>query len=422
MTDERTYIQIIKKEISMALGCTEPAAVALTAAYAAHELEGRAVSLKIYVSEYILKNGMNVGIPGTGITGLDIAALLGAISAEPEKQLMVLSGISEEDKLAAGEMLKNKTVEINLAESEDKIYIRAEASDGVNSTEAVISGSHTNLASLSKNGTQMFFKEPGESAAVADFKYDMTVRDIVDFVSAVSGESLDFLEDVIEINSQISLDGLTHDYGLNVGKSILSAETLLSNDIGNYAVACTAAAADARMSGCEKPVMSAVGSGNQGLTATVPIVAISEKLKLEREKEYKALALSILVTIHTKQHIGRLSVLCGCSIAAAIGTCCGVIFIFGGGYPEMERGINTMVADIAGVVCDGAKPGCALKIATAVSSAIRSANMAIHGIGASGHDGIVADDVEGTLSNLGRLGNEGMVGTNRSILSMMLKK
>lgn len=217
MTDERTYIQIIKKEISMALGCTEPAAVALTAAYAAHELEGRAVSLKIYVSEYILKNGMNVGIPGTGITGLDIAALLGAISAEPEKQLMVLSGISEEDKLAAGEMLKNKTVEINLAESEDKIYIRAEASDGVNSTEAVISGSHTNLVSLSKNGTRMFFKEPGESAAVADFKYDMTVRDIVDFVSAVSGESLDFLEDVIEINSQISLDGLTHDYGLNVG-------------------------------------------------------------------------------------------------------------------------------------------------------------------------------------------------------------
>lgn len=422
MTDEKAYIQIIKKEISMALGCTEPAAVALTAAYAAHELQGRVVSLNIYVSEYILKNGMNVGIPGTGITGLDIAALLGAISAEPEKQLMVLSGISEEDKQAAGEMLKNKAVGIHLAEAgvNEKIYIRAEASDGINTAEAVISGAHTNLVSLSRNGIRKFFKEPSPAAEYCG--YNMTVKDIVDFVSSVKGESLGFLEDVIEINSQISLDGLTHDYGLNVGKSILSAETLLSNDIGNYAVACTAAAADARMSGSEKPVMSAVGSGNQGLTATVPIVAISEKLKLDREKEYKALALSILVTIHTKQHIGRLSVLCGCSIAAAIGTCCGVIFIFGGGYHEMECGINTMVADIAGVVCDGAKPGCALKIATAVSSAIRSANMALHGIGASGHDGIVADDVEGTLANLGRLGNEGMVGTNQSILSMMLKK
>lgn len=197
---------------------------------------------------------------------------------------------------------------------------------------------------------------------------------------------------------------------------------LVGQDAANYAAAMTAAAADARMAGCEKPVMSAAGSGNQGLTATIPIAAVGEKLELGEEKILRALALSILLTVHTKHYLGRLSVLCGCSISSAMGVACGIVFMLGGTYAQMTWAINSMVADISGVVCDGAKPGCALKIATAVQSAVRAANMALNGSGADSHDGIVHVNAEKTLENLGILGNWGMKDTNRIILDLMLEK
>lgn len=432
MMDRRTideYVARLRSEISPALGCTEPAAVALAVAYAAQSLAAPAEEVRVAVSQYIFKNGMNVGIPGTDMIGLEIAVALGAVSAAPQKGLMVLNGLSEEQKLKARELVAEQRVKISLSNTGEKVYIEAVLCGQGHTARAVIAKQHSNLVLLEKDGEILVRRDwaepdPDSGEPQEQEDYQVTVAKILDFANQVPLEEITFLREAIRLNRQIAQEGLTHDYGLKVGKCILSNSGggLLSNDVGSYAVACAAAAADARMAGCDKPVMSAAGSGNQGLTASVPVVAISEKLYLPEEKTLRALALSILVTIHAKHHIGRLSVLCGCSIAAAIGTCCGVIYLLDGNYDNMVYGINTMVADISGVVCDGAKPGCALKIATAVSSAIRAATMALNGLGAGSHDGIVTADVEETLRNLGTLGNEGMSGTNSAILNMMLHK
>lgn len=418
------YLMRLKSEISPAMGCTEPAAVALAAAYASRELAETPRRVEVSASAYILKNGMNVGIPGTGMTGIDIAAALGAFCAAPERQLMVLHNIPDEQKQKAVQLAKRKAVFIGLADSPEKVYIEVCVSGDNASATAVISGSHTGLTELRRGERVVYRKDaaasgqpiPGGSVS------PMTLEEIVTFTKEVPIEEIAFLQEVLTINREISREGLTGDYGLKVGKNMMENHSLFSIDICNYAVACTAAAADARMAGCEKPVMSAAGSGNQGLTASIPVAAIGEKLDKPDELIFRSLALSILVTIHVKHHIGRLSVLCGCSIAAAIGSCCGIIYLLGGTLDNMKYGINTMVADISGVVCDGAKPGCALKIATAVSSAIRAATMAMRGLGANSHDGIVATDVETTLANLGTLGNEGMGVANAAILAIMLKR
>lgn len=422
------YLKLMASEISPALGCTEPAAAALAVAHAANALGEAVDRLEVQVSAYILKNGMNVGIPGTGMIGLDIAAALGALSAAPEKNLMVLKGLSAEQKETAKKMVADEAVQIGLADTDEKVYIRAVVYGAHGTAEAVIAGAHTNLVRLSKNGETLFEKELEKAASgqaqQEEAAYDITLKEIVEFVDQVDADRLQFLNEVISLNRAIAEEGLTHDYGLRVGKSIMESgkSELLSNDIGSYAVACTAAAADARMDGCEKPVMSTAGSGNQGLTASLPVITIGRKMNKPEDKILRSLALSILTTIHAKHYIGRLSVLCGCSIAASIGSCCGIIYLLDGTLEHMEHGVNSMVADISGVVCDGAKPGCALKIATAVNSAVRSAAMALSGLGANAHDGIVAPNVEKTLENLGTLGNEGMSETNAAILQMMLNK
>lgn len=419
------YLNLLKSEIAPALGCTEPAAVALCAAYAASALGEAVEELELWVSRYIFKNGMNVGIPGTGMLGLNIAAALGALSAKPERKLMVLNGLDEGSKQAAVAMVEERRVRVSLAETCEKIYIEAIARAGERTGRAVIAGTHTGLRYLERSGEVLV--DEAASAAIAagadpGEPYDVTLDEIARVVEELPVSELIFLRELIDLNMTIAQEGLTNDYGLKVGKSMLEGAGLISGDVANYAVAMTAAAADARMAGCDKPVMSAAGSGNQGLTATVPVTAIGRRLRLPEEKVLRALALSILVTVHTKHYIGRLSVLCGCSIAAAIGACCGVILLMDGNAENMKAGISSMVADISGVVCDGAKPGCALKIATAVSSAVRAANMALLGVGAGSHDGIVSRDVEKTLANLGRLGNEGMSVTNEVILGMMLEK
>lgn len=419
------YLNLLKKEISLALGCTEPAAVALAVAYAADALGHIPDKVEIKVSEYILKNGMNVGIPNTGMLGLHIAGALGAVAACPGKKLMVLNGIQEKQKNIAVKMVDDGKISIGLAETSEKVYIEVTAAYLNHKTKAVISQMHTNLSYLEKDSKVLVQTAENEKTdETVGEDYTCTLSEIVEFIDQVDVNELSFLNEMVKTNFTISQEGLEHNYGLGVGRNMLGSNNLglISEDIGNYAVACTAAAADARMSGCDKPVMSAAGSGNQGLTASVPIISMGHKLGKSVEEILKPLALSVLVTIHTKHFIGRLSVLCGCAIAAAIGTCCGVIYMFGGGIENMKYGIKTMVADISGIVCDGAKPGCALKIATAVTSANRAAAMALQGIGADSHDGIVDIDVEKTLENLGTLGNQGMIQANTTILDIMLDK
>ena len=311
----------------------------------------------------------------------------------------------------------------------EKVYVKVDVTAGDNKASAVISGNHKNLTLLMKNDRVIYKEEVDKLESVKnacagnDEVYDITLWEIVAFAESLPAEQLEFLKEVIVLNKGIALEGLENEYGLKVGRSILenNKSGLIATDVANYAVAMTAAAADARMAGCNKPVMSTAGSGNQGLTATIPIVSIGYKLAITEEKILRGLAISILLTVHTKHYLGRLSVLCGCSISAAMGVSCGIIYMLGGDYQQMQYAVNSMVADISGVVCDGAKPGCALKIATAVTSAIRAANMALSGTGADSHDGIVHKEVERTLENLGILGNKGMIDTNKTILNIMLK-
>lgn len=422
----RFYQSLLHREIAPALGCTEPAAAALTAACAAKYLGCIPEEILVRTSQYILKNAMNVGIPGIGMTGLDIAVALGALSASPEKELMILSGISPEKKRQAKTMTEEGKVRIELASTEEKIYIEVQVRAGAETAKAITAEAHKNITYVEKNGRVCYRKERKirKAEETAEEPYTVTLEEILDFSEHTALENLGFLREVIQINREIALEGISHKYGLQVGKNLMDGTEngLVGQDAANYAAAMTAAAADARMAGCEKPVMSAAGSGNQGLTATIPIAAVGEKLELGEEKILRALALSILLTVHTKHYLGRLSVLCGCSISSAMGVACGIVFMLGGTYAQMTWAINSMVADISGVVCDGAKPGCALKIATAVQSAVRAANMALNGSGADSHDGIVHVNAEKTLENLGILGNWGMKDTNRIILDLMLEK
>ncbi len=423
---EMQYIELIKSELSLALGCTEPAAAALTAAYAAKEASGNIKEVNVNVSQYILKNGMNVGIPSVGMIGLDIAVALGVLSASPEKELMVLTDLNDEIKNEAKELVKLGKINIGLADTKQKVFIEVKILTDQGTSRAIISQSHKNLTLLEKNGELLYSNDCEQEATTlnSEGSNSINLTELTAFVKGVDVEKLSFLKEVLEINGNISKEGLLNDYGLKVGKSMMQDASMgiFTMDIAHYAIACTAAAADARMSGCDMPVMSAAGSGNQGLTASLPVAAVGEKLNRSEEDILRALALSILITISTKRFIGRLSVLCACGVAASIGTCCGVILLLDGNELNMKYGINTMVADISGVICDGAKPGCALKIATAVTSALRAADLAMKGIGATHYDGIVTIDVEKTLINLGVLSNEGMKETNSTILEMMLDK
>lgn len=419
-------IELIKSEIAPALGCTEPAAVALCAAAAANQMEKRPKFIRIFVSEYIFKNAMNVGIPGIKEVGLDIAAAMGAVSRRPEKNLSVLAGLTHDERKQAADLAKE--TKVNIADHVPKVYIRAVVCADGQSGEAIIQGTHTNIILLKKND-EIIMQKMIPITPIPDIdqesngKMPLCIKSIWEFVHAVPKERVYFLRDLVQLNSSIAEEGLSHAYGLQVGMRLRknAAAGLIAEDISNYAVSVTAAAADARMSGCEKAVMSVAGSGNQGLTATLPIIAAAQKAGKPEETMLRSLAFSILVTIHAKEYIGRLSVLCGCSIASAIGVTAGIVYMFDGTFEQAEMGIRTMTADISGMVCDGAKPGCALKIATSVSAAMRAAALALSGTGATAHDGIVTDDVEDTLKNLGELGLEGMSATNHTILGILLR-
>ena len=418
------YIRLIRSETAPAMGCTEPAAGALCAAAAAAQLGCAPESLTVEVSSYIFKNAMNVGIPGTGETGLDIACAMGALCPKPELGLSVL-GEFDPGRLPEARRLARNT-RISVAEGVPKVYIRAVAHGGGSYGEAVIRDTHTGIVYLGRDGVPSMEKDMAPSSAPESGGEgaQLDIPGIWQFGQEVPVSALYFLRELVQVNCAMAEEGLSHPYGLQVGRQMHSgtAAGLIAEDTANFAAAYTAAAADARMSGCEQAVMSVAGSGNQGLTATLPVIAVARKSGKPEEVMLRALAISILTTIHAKEYIGRLSVLCGCGVASSIGVTAGVVYMLGGTLEQAEMGIRTMTADISGIVCDGAKPGCALKIATSVGAAMRAASFALSGIGASAHDGIVAGDVEETLKNLGELGADGMAGANQVILDMLLHK
>ena len=282
----------------------------------------------------------------------------------------------------------------------------------------IIKKNHADIVSVCYNDEFIFIKEE-DIAVSADMEpiSNMSVHEIYHFATTVDIEELEFLQETIDMNSRIAREGLARKYGMGVGMHMYASSKNqgMENDLASYAVALTAAAADARMAGCTLPVMSTTGSGNQGLTATLPVIAIAEKQEKSREELLRALALSILVTIHIKTYIGKLSALCGCAIAASIGSSCGITYLMGGYYQNILYAVKNMIADVSGLICDGAKPGCALKIATSVSGAMQCAVLAINNVEASDKDGIIDESVEKTIQNLGDLGNNGMQYTDQVI-------
>lgn len=416
-------IGIMKREIVCALGCTEPSAVALAVAKARETLGEEPEKVLLQVSGNILKNAMSVGIPGTNLKGIETAAALGCVAGRAEYGLEVLKGIDEHHIRQAQEMIEQGRLEIQLKECEERLYIEAKCIRGDRSAEAVIERYHTNFVNVCKNDRVIYFKEKEDSTQDDPGIYRLTLEGIWDFIQQCDLAKLEFLKEVIEVNSRIAEEGLRGNYGMGVGKHLADrGKRNREADFQTYVVSYVSAAADARMAGCALPVMATTGSGNQGLTASLPVIAAARWLKCSEEQMYRGLALSELVTIHVKEYIGKLSALCGCAIAASIGSACGITYLLGGQYRNVEYAVKNMVADISGLICDGAKAGCALKIATSVAGAIQCAYLALEGVEAPDRDGIVCESVEDTICNLGNLGNNGMRVTDHIILDMMLAR
>ncbi len=420
--ETKNYLAILRAELRPALGCTEPIAVALAVARAREALGGMPDAVRLRVSRNILKNAMGVGIPGTGMVGLEVAAALSCVAGRSAYGLEVLAGAGEEDCARARRLAAQRLVQVEAKETDKKLYIEAELTRGGHTALCVIEDTHMNIVLVTLDGAVLERGQPQGQHAGAAAEHALSVAGIYRFATTVDAGELQFLRDVIQMNEAVAQEGLRRDYGMRVGRVLRGDGPESEVSLKDYAVAYTAAAADARMAGCTLPVMSTAGSGNQGLTATLPVVAVARRLDLDEESLLRAQALSQLITIHIKTHIGRLSPLCGCAIAASIGSCCGVTYLLGGALEAMQCAVQNMIADISGLICDGAKSGCALKIATSVASAMQCAQLALAGVSAGCLDGIIATDVEQTIRNLGSLGNLGMQTTDRVILDMMIAK
>ena len=421
MTEEQ-ILQTLRRELAPAVGCTEPVAVAYAAAKARAVLGRKPEHAQVNVSRNILKNAMGVGIPGTDLVGLEMAAALGIIGGNDEAILEVLKDVSGED-IREAEVFAREGIAVALKDTPKKLYIEVILEARGDSSAVVIEDSHTNITRI-VHGNVIVYEQGGceELSQGEAAGEELSVERICSFIESVPAEKLHFLEECIRMNRSVALEGLQGDYGLRVGRSLLESMKgrKPDEDVPVYAAAMAAAAADARMSGCTMPVMTVCGSGNQGITATLPVIAAAEAYGLEEEMLYRSLALGCLITIHVKRYIGKLSALCGCGMGSSIGVCCALVYMQGGGPEQIRSAIRNMIADVSGIICDGAKAGCALKIATVVAGAFQCAMLALRDYSAGDLDGIVTEDVESAIRNLGELGNRGMADTDRVILDMMV--
>ena len=437
---EAEIIELIKKEVKPALGCTEPIAVALAAAKAAEILtdrcpccgtawrESSGFNVAVEVSGNILKNGMGVGIPGTGMVGLHIAAALGAVCGKSEYGLEVLHDLCGSSVERAKELVNSGLVKVMHTETGHKLYVKVTISAGEgHSASAVIEDDHDNIVETCFDGTVLQCSQTQQQGNTADHRgtldYKLTLKEIYDFASSVDFKDISFILESRDLNLKLAKEGLSGDYGLKVGKTISSDSyrEVFGNDFMSYAMALTAAASDARMAGCTLPAMSNSGSGNQGITVTMPVIAYALKYNVPEEQLARALVLSHLTAIHIKGYLGKLSALCGCVIAST-GASCGITYLRGGSYQHVCAAVKNMIGNITGMVCDGAKVGCAMKVASGVSSAIQSAVLAMDGTCISEHDGIIEKDIEKTIRNLGQIGSVGMQGADSMILDIMVCK
>ena len=437
---ESEIIGLLQKEVKPALGCTEPIAVALAVAKAMEIIEEKnsaddpqwrfraGYNLKVEVSGNILKNGMGVGIPGTGMVGLHIAAALGAVCGKSAYGLEVLHDLDERSIAKAKELVESKSVIVGVADTGHKLYVKASVEvTGDHCASAVIEDDHDRIIETCYDGTVLSCGRSTEAIVMTEQKntldYNLTVKEIFEFAKTVSYDDIQFILESKTLNLALAEEGMKGNYGLKVGYFISHSANreVFGGDFLSYAMSMTAAASDARMAGCTLAAMSNSGSGNQGITVTMPVIAYSLKYGTSDEALARALVLSHLIAIHIKGYLGKLSALCGCVIAST-GAACGLVYLRGGDYEQVCSAIKNMVGNITGMVCDGAKVGCAMKVASGVSCALQSAVLAREGICISEHDGIIEKDIEKTIQNLGRIGSVGMQNTDNMILDIMVCK
>lgn len=417
------FIDLLKKEMVPAQGCTEPIAVAYAVSLASKELLPDKIinSIDLYLSGNIIKNALGVGIPGTGQVGLNIAAALGAVIAKPEKKLEILQGFDALQLKQAESLLKK--IKIEQKEIKEKLYIEAVVSGTNHKVKVVIAQTHTNVIYIEKDDRVLYERSCDDKDEMAVNRTGLTVENIYRFIETVSFEKISFVLDCVEMNRKVSKEGLKGQYGLKVGNKVNHENSQMFVDpVTLQILSATCAASDARMDGCPLPIMTTAGSGNQGIACSMPVIKMAEIMKVNDDKLARALALSNLMVIYIKEFMGRLSPLCGAAIAGGTGACCAMTYLQGGNLNQINCAIRNMVASLSGMICDGAKKTCALKIATGTNAAILSSTLALNNITATSQDGIIFDDVEDTVHNIEKLVKEGLKQTDQTILSIMLNK
>lgn len=422
MIDKETRQQIIAlvhQQVVPAIGCTEPMAVALCTAKATEQLGCKPQKITALLSANILKNAMGVGIPGTGMVGLPIAIALGVLIGKSEYKLEVLKDLTPEALEAGKQYIAEQRIDIRLKEGiAEKLYIEIIAEAGDKHATAIIAGSHTHFV---ENGAQAAQASSSDGADEQEIQLNM--RLVYDFATTAPLDEISFIEDTRRYNMNAAREALKGNYGHNLGKTIDRplAKGIFGGSIYSHIIARTASACDARMGGAMIPVMSNSGSGNQGICATNPVCVYAKENENTHEELIRALMLSHLTAIYIKQSLGTLSALCGC-VVASIGSSVGITYLMGGSYERVCYAVKNMIANLTGMICDGAKPSCSLKITSGVSTAVLSALLAMEGKCVSSAEGIVDDCVDRSIHNLTSIGADGMGVTDDMVLRIMTTK
>ena len=426
------FIDVVKRDVVPALGCTEPVSVALAAAIAVNKLNIKhqdITAINVLVSANLMKNGMGVTVPGTGMVGLEVAAATGAVAGDSQAQLEVLKNLTTEDVAITKAMIDKKLVSVSVANVSNILYAKVTVLTDHHSASVTIADSHTHILAIEEDGITTYIANPKNTTQTAQQAENSNpfinacAQDIFDFATQAPLADIHFIEQAYQLNNALSIEGLQGNYGLQVGATFQRniERGLLSAGLLTDVLLRTAAASDARMGGAMKPAMSNSGSGNQGIAATMPVVVVAEFIKADEEQLIRALMLSHLMAIYIKSHQNKLSALCGAT-TASMGAVAGMTWLLGGNIQQISAAINSMIGDIAGMICDGAKTSCAMKVSSSAGSAIKSALMALDGLGVTGNEGIVAHDVDSTIRNLSALANGSMTQTDIQILDIMINK
>lgn len=419
------YMEIIKKEVVPALGCTEPIAVAYAVAKATDELKELPDEIELNLSVNIIKNALSVGLPGVDTTGIDMVSVLGALCNNSQEKLNLLSNITSEHIEKAKVYINEGRVKVNNKHTCEKLYIEAICRKEKKYSKVVIQGNHTNITLIECNGKIIYERDYKHKNILNDDSNSIySLEKIYKFVENADYDDLKFLLEGVEMNLRVSEEGMKHKYGLQVGSKMCGTNKahLLASSLTNKIISATAAASDARMAGCTLPIMTVAGSGNQGITCIIPATIYSKEVNLGDEKLVRAIALSILITVYIKSYMGRISPLCGAGIAASTGAGAAITYLSGGKLHNIKCLVKNMIADIYGMICDGAKSTCALKIATGVQAAIQCSILAMNEIEPCGHDGIINECADKCIRSLGSLLEYGFKETDNAILEIMLDK